>query len=228
MAPNGSMPAVNIAGVNTMFVADPQRRKREEQQQQYMQQQQQQQQTQPNSGSNRRVRIASRSLSSDNELDSWASCLEEASTEKGAQFSAEDDGAAPKHKRTRVSQQVRQRIFLKIAPIFLFIFSSFIISLQNGAGGVRPKPRFDLESGPHSILLGEPFAGDDSSDAAYHVQSARGIAAVLNQGLQTLGEKLGGLSNTYTLSPLRRYMSKLFVPRTRNTACSLLNENVMH
>ncbi len=120
------MPAVNIAGVNTMFVADPQRRKREEQQQQYMQQQQQQQQqTQPNSGSNRRVRIASRSLSSDNELDSWASCLEEASTEKGAQFSAEDDGAAPKHKRTRVSQQVRQRNFLKIAPIFFISFSLF-------------------------------------------------------------------------------------------------------
>ncbi len=95
MAPNGSMPAVNISGVNTMYV-NPMERKKQQQQQQQQQQEQ-----------NRRVRIASRSLSSDNELDSWASCLDEAADGGGGGKRAqatEGGDAAPKHKRARLSQ----------------------------------------------------------------------------------------------------------------------------
>ena len=88
MAPNGSMPAVNISGVNTMYVNPLEKKK---------QQQKQQGQEQPSPSQNRRVRIASRSISSDNELDSWASCLEEEAVDR-------KEDAAPKHKRARMAQ----------------------------------------------------------------------------------------------------------------------------
>ncbi len=96
MAANGSMPAVNIAGVNT-------RGGRLAQQQQQQQQQQGDSHGSPmaSAADRRRVRIASRrSLSSENDLlDSWASCLDASGT-----AAEQQEQPPPKHKRTRLAQ----------------------------------------------------------------------------------------------------------------------------
>ena len=132
MAPNGSMPAVNISGLNSVIVNpfDPKNKKKQRKQQQQQpqkqrrheqhQEQQQQQQQLSTSGTltpspkgspvHRRVRIASsRSLSSDNELEQWADCLEEAEEGsaqgiyRGMTVRSTED-SVPKHKRTRMTQ----------------------------------------------------------------------------------------------------------------------------
>eukprot|EP00094_Tigriopus_californicus_P006943 TCALIF_06684-PB protein Name:"Protein of unknown function" AED:0.10 eAED:0.10 QI:0/0.6/0.5/1/0.6/0.5/6/2425/542 len=95
MAANGSMPAVNISGFsnnvfngNSVFstLFDPRKRSP----------------ASPKGNASpanhhRRVRIASRSLSSDNELEAWADCIEEG--EKRYQ-----DESEPKHRRSRLTQ----------------------------------------------------------------------------------------------------------------------------
>ena len=112
MAANGSMPAVNVnidGNKSGVYVNpfDPKKRGGV---------------LSPGSGNgngNRRVRIAAqRSLSSDNELEAWADCIEEGEKRssrrrgRGQAHHAEDveadEGddydATPKHRRTRVSQ----------------------------------------------------------------------------------------------------------------------------
>ena len=108
MAANGSMPAVNISVLNSIYMnpmgrPGPNRRS-------------------PDSPAQRRVRIAtcSRQPSSDNE--SWADCLEE--IENGSGF-AEDE---PKHRRTRMAQVklLLQELFIRT----LFASKKFTSSLH--------------------------------------------------------------------------------------------------
>ena len=166
MAANGSMPTVNIPGFNSatgVYINpfDPPSRKSRRSHHR------QQLAQSPKGSPHRRVRIVGRSASSDNELD--------------AQEGETPEEIAPKHKRTRVSQvgSFEQSIFkLQIKKKKIKLFQK---------AGSKPKPRFELGDAE----AGESGHDNEESKRRPSYMPTRGLAAVLNQGLASLGNKLG-------------------------------------
>jgi hypothetical protein len=115
----------------------------------------------------RRVRIGGRrSVSSDVELADFESDFSAANRD-----AYHEELSAPKHRRARVSQ-----------------------------GSSKPRPRFELDGGNNGSASGSANAAvsalsnQDDNEGGKRRPSympTRGLAAVLNQGLATLGEKLG-------------------------------------
>ena len=119
MAPNGSMPAVNISGINSVYVNpypfEPPTKRKTRRRRDRSEPRDSDRTLTPSptkDSPHRRVRIASRSMSSDTD-DAWADCLEEEEEDhilrEMGLMAAE---LAPKHKRTRVSQVTTQLLRL--------------------------------------------------------------------------------------------------------------------
>ena len=234
MAPNGSMPAVNIPSFNNgVYVNpfDPTRKQRRAPQ--YHQQVHHRGECVTPKGTltpspqgsphSRRVRIGGRrSVSSDVELADFESDFSAANRD-----AYHEELSAPKHRRARVSQVKRQKSFwLAFEQQYYFLLSLGIKKI-NGffcarqltkkylghhwtlcsffflQGSSKPRPRFELDGGNNGSASGSANAAvsalsnQDDNEGGKRRPSympTRGLAAVLNQGLATLGEKLGNLS----------------------------------
>ena len=77
-------------------------------------------------------------------------------------------------------------------------------------GSSKPRPRFELDHGNNGSVganaavsaLSNQDDKDEGGKRRPSYMPTRGLAAVLNQGLATLGEKLGNLSPSNSVSSL--------------------------
>ena len=88
-------------------------------------------------------------------------------------------------------------IFMHTPLVFAFLQGG---STQSGSSSNKPRPRFELDTkadASNAAVTALSSNKDDKEEGAKRRPSympTRGLAAVLNQGLATLGEKLGNLS----------------------------------